>query len=215
MTSNRKRALLIVGILTTIIFFILVLVYRDAIRENVVIPAYFAVWLVRQVVYSIPQILCLFGLGILSLGMAVYALRGLARPVKLPTDPPPPIEEPTRYRFWKRRFRSFGSSAFFLSSLGIELRRLFLSIIAYQEHCDMWDLERQIVNGEYEVPPDIQDFIAKRELGTVSGEWSIWDSLRRLFRGRSADDVYLQNRLDKILTYLENRLEVQSDRTDS
>lgn len=203
-------------------FFVLVLfVFRDFIREGVVVPVLYVLWLGGLVVNSVSQIYYIFALFILGIILAVASLRYLLAGFQLPSEKLPSLDEPSRYRFWLRRSQRLSSSGFFLSSLGMELRRLVLMVLAYQEHRDMWELEREIVEKQFDVPPDVHALIAQRQLGEAPAtEPGVWNRLLvRFFKAfrlpESSSDGLVERRVENIVAYLEKRLEVKHDRRDS
>ncbi|MFZ6029413.1 MAG: hypothetical protein ACOYYS_17005 [Chloroflexota bacterium] len=203
-------------------FFALVLfVFRDFVREEIVIPILYAFWLGSVVANSVSQIYYLLTLLILGLILAVAGLRYLLTDFRLPGEQAPSAEEPSRYQFWLKRSHRLSSGGFFLSSLGMELRRMVLTVLAYQEHRDMWELEREIVEKQFDVPPDVQALIAQRQLGEAAPvTQSAWSALlARFFKAfrlpESASDGLVRQRVENIVAYLEKRLEVKHDRRDS
>lgn len=218
--KTRLRWLWAILLLSLPIFLIVLFVMRDFVRENLVIPVLYMAWMGGLIFNSVPQMYFMGGLIIIGLMLAVGSLRHLLYVMNLPTEPPPPIEEPTRYRFWFKRCQKVNSSTFFLTSLGIELRRFVLMVLAYQEHRNMWDLERQVVNHEFDVPEEIYDLVTQRELGGEAQERSLWSFLLERLRGPSpspenANGNSIHQRVNKIVSYLEDRLEVEHDRRDS
>jgi hypothetical protein len=218
--KSRFRWLGVVLLISLPIFMIVIVVLRDFVRERIVVPVLFIAWMSGLIFNSIPHVYFLFGLVIIGLMLAIGSLRFLLSVVHLPTEPPKTAEEPTRYQFWLKRCQKLNSSAFFLTSLGIELRRLILMVVAYQEHRDMWELERDLINKEFDVPLEIYDLISQRELGVNTEERSLWSFLLERLRGQmqpadTEEGQSLQNRLYQIVSYLENRLEVEHDRRDA
>jgi energy-coupling factor transporter transmembrane protein EcfT len=217
--KRRLRWLAAVLLLSVPFFVIVLFLLRDFVRERIVIPLIYVFWMAGMILNSVPHVVYLFGLVLLGALLAVGSLRYLLYASRLPTEPPKTTDEPTRYQFWDRRCRKVSSSAFFMTSLGIELRRFVLMVMAYQEHQDMWDLERQISNKEFDVPPVIYDLVSQRNLGEEISERSLWQAIRQwLFEpaeAQTAVDAPLQQRLDQIVKFMENRLEVKNDRRDS
>jgi hypothetical protein len=202
-------------------FFTLVLfAFRDFVREGVVVPILYVFWLGGLIANSISQIYYVLGLFALGVILAVASLRYFFVGFQLPAERLPVVEEPSRYQFWFRRCRHIASSSFFLSNLGMELRRLVLMVLAYQEHRDMWELEREIIENEFEVPPDVQALISQRQLGDTPKEQRAWKArLARFLRAfrppESNSGGFVRQRVENIVAYLEKRLEVKHDRRDS
>lgn len=218
--KRRLRWLFALLLLVVPIFLIIAFVFRDAVREKLVIPVVYLSWLSGMIFNSIPQGYFMDGLVLIGMMLAIGSLRYLLSITRLPTDPPKIVDEPTRYQFWSKRCQKVNTNSFFLTSLGVELRRLVLMVLAYQEHRDMWELERQIVEKDFEVPPVIFELIVQRNLGDEEPEEpGLWQALiERLFGSSQPPDLpgqTLQQRLDQITSFLEYRLEVKHDRRET
>src|SRR5512145_815416 len=176
--KTRLRWVAVALALFLFFFTLFLFAFRDFVREGVVVPILYGFWLSGLIVNSVPQSYYVFGLFILGLILAVASLRYFLAGFQLPAERLPVVEEPSRYQFWLRRCRRIASSGFFLSNLGMELRRLVLMVLAYQEHRDMWELEREIVEKQFDVPPDVHALIAQRQLAEVPAtEPGVWNML--------------------------------------
>ncbi|MBN1312057.1 MAG: hypothetical protein JXB30_11620 [Anaerolineae bacterium] len=212
---KRDRFILLLSVLTLAIFAVLALVYRDFVREDIVIPVFYLLWIVVRIIRSVPQAGCLAGAVIAGIVIALLGLYRLWEPEPRPTRRPAPTTSPSRYRFWLRRCRQMDSSAFFLDDMSSEMRRLLLSVLAYQEHRDTSEMERLIVRGAFDVPPAVRDLVTSRRLGDLAklnkqkGVLArLWE---RLWRGSASSQLPAENaaeqQLEQVVAYLEERLE--------
>jgi hypothetical protein len=213
---KRDRFILLLTVLTLVIFAVLALVYRDFVREEIVIPIYYLLWLVSQAIRSIPQVGCLAGAVIVG---GVIAFLGVHR-LWVPASPSPEHKAPTtrtsRYRFWLRRCQQMGSSAFFLDDMSSELRRFLLNVLAYQEHREAREMEKLIAQGVFDVPPAVRELVASRRLGDeeeIDTRGGIFARLwKRLWQSMASSKIPaedgVEQQLEQVITYLEERLEV-------
>ncbi|MBN1429910.1 MAG: hypothetical protein JXB07_16190 [Anaerolineae bacterium] len=213
---KRERYFLLLTVLTLIIFAVLALVYRDVVRQSIVIPIYYLLWIIFQAFLGIPQTGCLAIFALMGLGVAIMGVRSIREPRPAKREPIIPITSQSRYRFWLKRCQQLDRSMFFLDDTASELRRFLLNVLAYQEHRDTLEMESLIAEGTFDVPPAVRDLVAERLLGhspernTRSTFFSrFWE---RLFSRRKPSTGGEVNRqLEQIISYLEERLEVHCD----
>lgn len=219
MKETRLRQLIAFSLLTLIFFAVLLFVYRDLVRQYVVIPIYYILWAARRIIYSVPQVMFLLGLVGIGLLLAVGSLRYLITPTGSPKDHPLASLELSRYQFWRRRCHSMETNAFHLTGMGIELRQFLLSVLAYQENRETWAIEQEIINGEFVVPQEVHELIVQHRMRTTTQETqkgqSLWEKLRQHFGFFTKEpvkaDMSPEQTVEKILSYLEQRLEVDRD----
>jgi hypothetical protein len=217
---KRERLLLGFSVLTLGIFVVLALVYPDFVRESIVVPVLFLVWVLVLLVRAFPQAACLLALVVAGLAIAVASLQRTRKPIWFPSVRSPRAAEQSRYRFWLRRCRQMSRSAFFMDDVSAEMRRLLLSVLAYQEHRTISEVEEMLVQGALDAPPAVRDLTIDRHLAgseEVASQMGLltrlWERLsgRAAARRLSAAGAGYQQ-LEQIILYLEERLEVHRDR---
>lgn len=158
-----RRQTLVLALVALAIFAGLVLVGRDFVRENIVRPIYALGWTVAQVLQAVPQSVYLLGLGGVGLGLALHSLRTFR-----PARPQPragaatPAPAASRYQFWLRRSRMLAEKNLVSASFAVELRRLLLAVLAYQERLTPGEVEHRLNTATLAAPPGVCAFIRNR-----------------------------------------------------
>jgi hypothetical protein len=212
---QRNRLALALAILTLVIYAVLSLAFQDFVRENIVIPIAFLVWIARQVIRSIHQTILLSGLILIGFVIAIMSLRAIweiTPPLKKPV-PLRPVQ--SRYRFWLGRCGSMYRSDYSLDMMSSELRRLLLSVLSYQEHRSTSEVENLIIQRGLDVPPAVYDFIVMRRLAEPDDSAArnmflarLREYLRRRFAlGELPGRDEIDQHLEQIIAYIEDRLE--------
>lgn len=212
---QRNRLALALAILTLVIYTVLSLVCRDFVRDNIVIPIAFLVWIAVQIIRSIHQGILLAGLIVFGFASVIVILLGIWE-IAPSRDRPVPLRlGRSRYRFWLACCHNMYNSHYSLDMMSSELRQFLLSVLACQEHRDASEVEKLIAQGSLDVPPAVYDLIVARRLaGTDSSaeQHSIASRLRGYLRrrpalGDSPARDAIDRRLAEVIAYIEEQLE--------
>jgi hypothetical protein len=205
--SLRVRLLLAGGVLLLTI--LLVIVFRDAVREIVVEPLWDIIVVGQLLLGYLPQGV-LWGLFLLmAFYLAVKSMAGRKRP---PRSRPTEMRRPGQVSVWARRIhlvtRENYSKWYFLKHLG----KLVVGVLADREQLESWEIRRRLKTGELNVPPEVQTCVQAEKAPGVSRRFSdvalrLWQRVKTRPRKASFDSD-----LERIVQFLENQLEVPRDR---
>ncbi len=216
MKLNNKAKIILSLILVVVIFSVISLIYWDFIRDAVVMPVYYVIWLGDLLLKSIPQEVYL----VILIGLCI--VMGVTTVAKIRTqrlaesgERQRPIGG-TRYLFWRKIYSHIDSSQFARNHFASETRRLILAILSHQEGVDVFEVERMIVNGDLPVPKTVRNLILKQEIKSpikpqkaIEG---VIDRLRNLILGEDSElDLQIDPQTDEIVSFIEQRLEITRD----
>lgn len=195
----------IVFVLALALFFFaaLILFFWDFVRETVVIPIYYLIWLGDLVLKSIPQYAYLGGLVVASILIALNTLRRIRISRALLREAREQPESATRYLFWKKLTTNVYSSPFARSQFAWESRKLLLSILASQEGVSLPEIEVMVRDGRLNVPPSVKSLIGSRELQISERPAHSRDRNSTKYR-----DPALTQQVHEIISFIEYRLEI-------
>lgn len=186
---------------------VLTLALRDVVRESVVIPLAYAVWLADLLLKSLPQSLFL---AVLVLVSAVVVLRGLLYTPPLPRQFMPRQDRSgfrSRLDFWTRRLNALDASPFAQEQSAQEMRNLVLRALADQLDPD--EVAAAVRNGALAVPPEVgalllnwRDWLS--DDAAASHAW--WERLREALRPdrrSAAESARINRKLEAVVEFLE------------
>jgi hypothetical protein len=190
----------------------LAFVLRDAVREFVVFPLAYLLWLADRFARSVPQAIFL---GLLVAAATVIVLRAFGRRSGPPAPQPRLVEtrrEGTRLGFWARQMDRCEDSAFASERLAMELRDLVTRILADEERLSPEEILTRVRAGTMAVPDDVhalltrpQDWLsgARRDpLARVISAIRAWLRMPEPARAASA----LDGKLQAVAGYIEKRI---------
>lgn len=207
-TSRQVLAVALVLLATGAIAFVL----RDAVREFIVLPLAYLLWLADLVLRSVPQVAFLALLVILA---GVLVLRGFGRPAspeRRSATGAGVRREATRFGYWVRQFDRCEDSAFASERLAMELRELVARILADEERLSPDEVVARVRDGSLSVPAEVRALMTRPQDWLATGQA---DPLSRLIRRICAAlrlpvppvaQSELDARLLGVITYIENRL---------
>ena len=210
---KTKRAWLGVALLATLmIFSVLTLVAWGFVRDVLVVPLTYLIWLGGLILNAIPQEVYLIGLIIIAGIIALNTLNRLQRKTLNPGFVKARPGDASRYQFWFRLWTTAPTSEYPRLELARETRRLIISVLAYQEGLTPAEVEQKIVSGDLAVPVTIKQFIHDRDFTfTLPPQRRFWQRFRPT--ADTPSDPLLNQSLEEILRFIENRLEIIHDGT--
>ena len=205
-SSLRVRLLLAGGVLLLTV--LLVIVFRDAVREIVVEPLWNIIVVVHFFLSNLPQELfwTLFILAALFLAGKSLAGRG-RRSRSRPTE----VQHPGQVGAWARRIhlvtRGDYSRWYFLQYLG----KLIVSVLADRDRLDSREIRRRLKTRELDVPTEVQACI-QAEMA-VDVPQRLPDVILRLWQRVKTrpQRASFDSDLETIIQFLEHQLEVPHD----
>jgi hypothetical protein len=215
MKSDRLKILL-AFVVVALIFSLLSLVYWDFVRDAIVTPIYYVMWMGDLTLKSIPQEVFLALLLLLCIIIGVSTLERIRSRQAAPEGQRGHSIGGTRYLFWKKLCDHLDTSQFSRNHFASETRRLILSILASQEGVDVFEVEKLVATGDIAVPDSVRNLILKQEMRASKApqnrteNWISW--LRGLIFGADAPhDSQIDQQADEIVRFIEQRLEITRD----
>ncbi len=191
-------------------------VFWDVVREQIIVPLYYLVWVGGLILKSISQkvFLVLLVIGCFIIGAStINRLRG--KESKKPSAKPSTVVT-SRYRFWSKLLAHSLTSEFFRWEFALEARKLIFSIYGFQEGLDLEEAELKIARRELPVPANVKLLVEKREIPTEApvrnwlDRW-IYNILQQFSIQEPQSDQKRSEKIEEIIHYIEDRLEITHD----
>lgn len=193
---------------------VLTLLLRDAVREAVVIPMSYALWLGDIVLRSVPQALLLGLLVLLCIGIILRsATRSAGATEALAQATPAAATHHSRLLFWARQLNRMEDSQFAVEKLALEMKKLTVNILSVQENLPEDEVMNAVQRGTLVVPDDVRSLIIRPQDWMTAQTASPWELfLRRLRPNRPPKTNPEQTKkLEGVIRFIEDR--VNSERT--
>jgi hypothetical protein len=187
---------------------ILTLVFWNFVRDAVITPIYYSLWVGGLLLNSVPQAIFL---GILVLICAVIGLNALANSTggkgRASRQPPPtPLE--SRYTHWERLCANMYMGQFSRHLFISDARRLILSVLAFEYRADAHQVEAMLRSGEIVVPERIRSLVLGNDASLSSPALSGIEAWLARLRGTPKADPQVDALLEEIITFVEDHLEI-------
>lgn len=230
MTRFNKRRLYVVSAILLVMVTAILFSLRDVVREVIVIPITYLVWVIGILIESTAQLF--FWLAVLFIALLV-AWRSI-RPPKKPRDETiyrPLTSDETlsasgrgRVAFWLTRVNTLRLGNYYHANFNEAVSRMLVDMLAYRHHLTPRQVEQAISRGSISVPPDIVEFVRKNAGQRMFVQPSlltwIMNALREWFLTRinreaaKTDDV-LDPAVRRVIAYMEEELEVTNEQSGS
>jgi hypothetical protein len=214
MQINRRTILLVFFIL--LVNVILAVIFRDWIRENLLIPILYLVWYVDIFLHSLGQT-CLWPLLVALAGFIALRLmrsRKKQRQNARGSEYLQSRTEESRIAFWAKniRRRMAGEASLGLSSH--RLKELVISVLAYQENLTPQELEQELAMGRRKFPDSVLHLMkTEEEINRDSTDKKgFWNQLLGML-GLASNSSKLAGgaQLSEAVKFLEDQLEIKHD----
>lgn len=187
---------------------VLTLLLRDTVREAIVIPMTYALWLGDIALSSLPQGLLLGLLIVLCIGIV---LRSALKSDRIEPEPRPQIitgQHHSRLLFWARQLNRLEDSQFAVEKLAAELKKMLLRVLSTQENLTEDEVIDAVRSGELAVPADIRTLIVRPQDWMKAQPASGWEALLRLLRPKRAPKVNPEQtrRIEAVIAFIERRV---------
>jgi hypothetical protein len=215
---NRRILALLLAVLAPLAL-LLMLSLRGFVRETILIPLSYAVWIAGIFIRSTPQAV-FWGL-LVAVGL-ILAIRSL-----WVVGPPPATAGEGEVRVPRRQRVGFWIFQVYLAREGYArvrfadfFSRLALETLAFREGVTPAEAEARLQEGELETTPEVLAFLRIRRLASSAEEGNLFGWLAHRFkvwiasldgRGNGRRRLSSENELEKALSYLEDQLEVKHD----
>ncbi|MCL5996640.1 MAG: hypothetical protein M1546_11390 [Chloroflexi bacterium] len=157
--GSRWRWLLLLVPLSVIVTLLIALTVQGVVRQVIIPPLSYALWLADLVIRSVAQ--STFWTILVAVGflVAVRSLFGGWRKGVLMRHVVPAVgdrPEPSRLQQRLHDLQQLNESTFAREKVSFELRRITLDLLAYQEHQDPAEIERRVRSGALTIPSEIR-----------------------------------------------------------
>ena len=213
MKLDNKAKIAVVFVVAFLVFSTLTSLYWDFVRDTIIVPIYYFIWVGNLTLKSIPQQAFLALLVAISILIGLNTL--LSVRVKSTTkgfaDAPSQID--SRYTSWKKLCSNLSSSSFARDTFAWEARKLIIAILAYQNGIDPIEVEVRIKSETLMVPPAIKDLIQYKKIKdpplTPQSSESVIGRLRRLLRKEvPQNNQPIDSPIAEIVAFIEHQLEI-------
>ena len=200
-------------VLMVIGFSLFTLLYWDFVRDTVVVPIYYVLWVGGLILKSIPQWLFVALLTGISILISLNTLRDIRGKPAGKSTQVSPLSADTRYQHWRRLYDNVYISRFSRNLFITDARKLILSILAYERGIDVVQAEALVRSGGLDLPEGIRTLIRQRELQEAAPLTSrTQDAISRLRRLLSRDKAQPNPQVDSLvaetIAFLEQHLEM-------
>lgn len=212
MIANKTRFILAI-VTIALIFAVLSLIFWDFVRDTVVIPIYYLMWVTNLILKSIPQGVYLALPILISLAVGGNTLRSLRGRQQLRNYQENRSDDSARYVVWRRLYDHLMESQFSRDHFVWEVRKLILCLLAYQEGVEVFQAEEMIDNGTLNVPDAVKNLIQQKEipipiLPSRAIERALLRLRQLLFKVDRSLDPQIDQQVDEIVRFIEHRLEI-------
>ena len=215
--KSLRVGLILAGIviLTFLVAAFIRIVPGGFLRDNIIQPLSYALWIVSLLLRGTPQVVFW---GILLMIAVVMALRSLAVVSHRPPHPQPlQINYPhrARLRYWVRQMLLTQDDRSILQ-LRDSLGRLALDILSYQRGLTASQYQQQLDSGQLETPDELVPFMdARRQMFAAKSSFSIEElrqwldrKLNKLpFMPHRSSQVSLE--VERLVDFLEDQMDVE------
>ena len=226
-TKVNARILVLLLVPSVLLVAALTLVLRDWVRDVILTPILFLLWLGGLLINSTPQWIfwgVFLVLALLILANSFGTEKGPNQNVDR-AEPGHPRRE--RVLFWAKQIRWKARRDSSPLGNGEPLRKLVLEVIAFQERLSLTEVEQRLESGELDVPPTIRTCLQPKLTPEPSSSASLWERLQHrwadffrraqvLVSGLTELRSYTQpspfdSELESVAQFLEDRLRIIHD----
>ena len=209
--ANRRLQILIAILIFAVLVAVLV-TFRDAVREKVLIPVAYLFWVAGLVFRSIHQNIFWVALVLLSMVLLLLGLRRKRSPLEASKSAERNRQRGQRVTHWAGQVRRLEDESLWDAISLREIRWLILTVVASQTHLSPPELEQAVRAGTFELPPETRSYFSDAERSEVRNG----GALKRVFhrvkawlnpRARQTNPAFEQQ-LRTLVESLETQLEV-------
>jgi hypothetical protein len=226
--GTKVHARMLALLLLPLVFLVatLTLVLRGWVRDAIVTPILFILWLGGLLIRSTPQWVFWGVFLVVALLILAKSLGTGKRPDQNVDRAEPGHPQRERVLFWAKQIR-WKARDLSPRGNGEPLRRLVLEMMAFQERLSLTEVEQRLESGELDVPLTIRTYLQYRLILKPSEPVSFWGVLRHRWAdfGRRAHDLIsgltqarshtqvspFDDEVESVVQFLEDRLEIKHD----
>lgn len=186
----------------------LTVLLRDTVREVIVIPMAYAVWMGDILLSSVPQGLLLGLLVVICLAIVIRAgLKGDAQE-EAPRAAVISGQHHSRLLFWARQLSRLEDSQFAVEKLATELKKIILKILSAQENLTEDEVIDAVRSGALVVPADIRTLIVRPQDWMTAQPANGWELILRWLRPKRAPKTNPEQtrKVEAVIAFIEGRV---------
>ncbi len=208
MKIDRTR-LVVAFLLVALVFSLLTLIFWNFVRDTIIVPIYYTLWIIGLLINSLPQEVYLAALILVSAFIGFNTLIKLRVRHDQPDTSYLRTPTETRYSYWKRLTTNLYLSRFSKNLFAADARKLILTILAHEYRLDTAEIEAMIHREQIPAPETVRRLIAQGEFQVAAPPP---DQLSRILRFLSssapAREPQIDARMDEIIAFIEQHLEI-------
>jgi hypothetical protein len=186
----------------------LTIIFWDFVRETIITPIYYSLWIGGLFINSVPQGVFLV---ILLIICAIIALNALSnsiggQPRAAHQSTPATLE--TRYHHWERMCTNLYLGHFSRHLFAAEARRLILSILAFEYRVEVRQVEAMIRNNQIDLPEGIRKLMLNKDDLPAEPPLSEISRMLKRLRREPIRDPQVDAFMNEIITFIEAHLEI-------
>lgn len=227
--ANPRRliiALIVLMVLSGVLFYFM----RDIVREVVVYPLSYLIYLIRILLDVTPQMFCWGSVLLISAWIAFRSLNPKRKIEQLPPRIVPESEAggtgTGRVTTWAVKVNILEQyhGGYFMSSFHFSMGRLLMELLAHRYRLTPGEVEERVRAGTIDLPEDVEEYLRyslSRPEMSGSPMRRLWQrfifSLYRRFHWSFLEEKdaspgnQAMRRLDKVILYMEEELEVSHE----
>ncbi len=151
-------------VLIVLAFSLVTLIFWDFVRDAIVVPIDYLIWVGGLVIRSIPQEVYLAAFLLISFVLSLNTLDRIRSKPAARSYEQAPSQADSRYYRWRMLVSKQSTSPFYRDIFVTEARNLILSMLAYDHGIDSTEAETRVRNGTLTVPEPIRNLIEKRDV---------------------------------------------------
>jgi hypothetical protein len=215
--KSHKLKIGLTLLLVILFFSIVTLLNWTFVRDTIVVPIYYFLWISDLTLKSIPQQAYLALLMLISLIIGANTLMGMRARHLTRSLEETQYQSDSRYSYWRKLCSNSNSSPFARDGFAWEARKLILSIFAYQNEIETAEVEARIRNGTLLVPDSIlkliqQKKIQESKLPSQNTENTLLRLRRWLFKVEHQQNPQIDGPVAEIVDFIEHLLEIEHAR---
>jgi hypothetical protein len=195
-------------VVVALVLGVLTLIFWNFVRDAIVTPIYYSLWIGGLFINSIPQAVFLVLLLLLCGGIALNALaNSMGGRARTPQQGTPAALE-TRYHHWERLCANLYLGRFSRHLFVSESRRLILSVLSAEYRLEPRQIEALIRERQIDVPESIRKLVQGSDDLLTQPPLSRVQSMLGRLRSAPVDDPEIDALLNEIITFIEGHLEI-------
>lgn len=209
----RRRVLAI--LLLVLVALALMSLVRGLASQVLVAPLLYLLWLLHVLLDGIPQLFFWF-LAVFLFIRIVYPSLFTGRPTLYPPEVVEGSPPEGRAAVWQRRLQLARAGHYSKWGMARNMALLAIDIFAYQDRITLGEVRARWQHGDYQLPPEAAAYLQLGMAGQPPSSPPWWVALRTWWsaRGQRAAPPVFDVDLERLLTFLENEMEVVHDRED-